>query len=99
MDATAFVPRPPFGYTSPMGERKRDEDRRVIDPSRDLVAEGLPDRQAWEIRRRGTLAGIVWRESRSSFRAAYEREGRMTQIPRTFPSIEEAARALDRAVR
>ena len=87
----------PFGYTSLMPGR--DEDRHVIDPSKGLVAEGVPERKAWEIRRRGTLAGIVWREGRASFRAAYEREGRMTQIPRTFPSIEEAARALDRAVR
>lgn len=71
----------------------------MIDPSRDLVAEGMPDRKAWEVRRSGSLAGIVWKEGRASYRAAYERAGRMTRIPRTFPSIEEAARALDRAVR
>lgn len=93
------MPDGPFGYTSVMAQRRRDEDRRVIDPSRDLVAEGLPERKAWEVRRRGTLAGIVWKEGRASFRAAYERDGRMNQIPRTFPSIEEAARALDRVVR
>lgn len=80
-------------------ERAADEDRQVIDPARDLVAEKIPEREAWELRRGGTLTGIVWREDRKTFRAAFERSGKMTQIPRSFPSIEEAARALDRTVR
>jgi hypothetical protein len=78
---------------------ERDEDRQMIDPGRDLVAEKIQDREAWELRRQGTLIGIVWREDRKTFRAAFERSETMTQIPRTFPSIEEAARALDRTVR
>lgn len=71
----------------------------MIDPARQLVAERVPDRDAWEVRRQGTLEGIVWREDRHSFRAAFERAGHMTQIPRSFDSVEEAARALDRTAR
>lgn len=79
--------------------RDPDEDLRVIDPGRQLVAERVQDRNAWEVRRQGTLEGIVWQEDRHSFRAAFERGGAMTQIPRSFGSVEEAARALDRTVR
>lgn len=80
-------------------ERVPDEDRRIIDPAKGLVVEKIPDREAWELRRGGTLIGIVWQEDRKTFRAAFERSGKMTQVPRSFPSIEEAARALDRTVR
>jgi hypothetical protein len=58
----------------------------------ELEVEKQEGRPAWEVRKAGTLVGVVWREGRDRFRAA--RDGK--PLSRTFATRDEAVTALSR---